>query len=101
MKSLGWDRWRAGWDAALDKVRTEGECAAVRSGDFCPTTGAQGRATAVGRRRGRAACGAPVVPTPVPVIGSDDEACVRWATTNLRQQKQPGCGGAIATVRST
>jgi sulfite reductase beta subunit-like hemoprotein len=104
MKSLGWERWRAEFDKALAEVKAEGGVPLP----FDPATlpdeqPPQERAAApsvdeVARRATTGEVRGPgIVPEPTPVA-VDRAAYMRWATTNVRRQKQPGYVAAIATV---
>lgn len=105
MKSLGWDQWHAEYEKALAEVRAEGgvplpfdpaampvEAAPVRRAPAPSLEDVVNRVT-TGDVRGPG-----IVPEPIPMIGDEDAAYVKWASTNIRHQKQAGYVAAIATV---
>jgi sulfite reductase (NADPH) hemoprotein beta-component len=104
MKSLGWDRWRDEFDRALAQVGAEGGVplpidpatfpAEPPPKDRTPPPSLDDIAARVTRGDVR---GPGITPLPIPTAG-DEASYLRWASTNLRQQKQSGYVAAVATV---
>jgi len=105
MKSLGWDKWREAFETELAGVRAEGGVTLPFAPDAVPVEAAPAwqRPTpptvedialrvVSGDVRGP---GIHPEPRPMPAT---EESYVRWAATNIRQQKQAGYVAAIATV---
>jgi sulfite reductase (NADPH) hemoprotein beta-component len=103
IKSLGWDRWREEYDAALAAIRAEDrpafpfdpehppveEAPAWRAGPPPAAADLMARAAAAELR------GPGIRPlTPAPGAGSFDD----WMRTNVRPQKQTGYAIASATI---
>jgi len=107
IKSMGWDAWRGAFERALSEVEAEGGIrlpADLRSllPDEEAPTGTRPAPPSVQdiaiRVTSREVRGPGIHPEPEPVIDTSDATFVKWATTNIRPQKQPGFVAAIATV---
>jgi sulfite reductase (NADPH) hemoprotein beta-component len=104
MKSLGWDKWRAEFDRALDEVKAGGGVPLPFDPSTLPTERAPAAQIAppsvedIARRVARGTTHGPGIhPAALPAAASE-AAYVRWAATNLRHQKQAGHVAAIVTV---
>jgi len=106
IKSLGWDKWRAELDSALEEVRREGGAGLPFDPDQPPV-----EAPAEGERpeppltvetaaRAKAAIlrGPGIHPVVRPELAVLDEEVVAWARTNVRPQKQEGFSIVTVTV---
>jgi sulfite reductase (NADPH) hemoprotein beta-component len=107
IKALGWERWHQEFEQALAEVQAEGgvampahlraiepEAAPVWDRPAPPSLDEIAARVTTGEVRGPG-----LRPEPQPSLAPDAEAFRRWATTNLRPQKQPGYAAAIATVQ--
>jgi sulfite reductase (NADPH) hemoprotein beta-component len=104
MKSLGWEKWHAEFERALAEVVAEGGVPLPVDPATPPVEGppkARPAAPSIEeilrRVSGGATRGPGIQPDPTPT-GGGEVAYARWATTNLRHQKQAGYVCAIATV---
>jgi sulfite reductase (NADPH) hemoprotein beta-component len=104
MKQLGWEKWREAFERALADVRAEGGVSlpfdpAALPAEEAPTPvhPAPSVEEIVRRVAGGATKGPGIHPDATPTA-VDDAAYVRWASTNLRHQKQAGYVSAVATV---
>jgi sulfite reductase (NADPH) hemoprotein beta-component len=104
MKSLGWERWRAEFDRALADVHAEGGVRLPFDPAELPVEGPPAHRAAppaveeiAARVTSGDVRGPGIQPEPVPAAASE-AAFVRWASTNLRHQKQGGYVAAIVTV---
>jgi sulfite reductase beta subunit-like hemoprotein len=104
MKQLGWEKWREEFERALAGVRAEGgvrlpfDPADVPAEEPpTPVLPAPSVEEIVRRVAGGATKGPGIHPDATPTA-ADDDAYVKWASTNLRHQKQAGYVSAIATV---
>ena len=104
MKQLGWEKWRAAFEQALADVKAEGGVPLPYDPSLLPDEeppAARAAAPAIDEIIRRVSSGATtgpgIHPDPAPT-GGGDAAYVRWATTNLRHQKQAGYVSAIVTV---
>jgi sulfite reductase beta subunit-like hemoprotein len=106
IKKLGWEAFRAEFESRLAAVRAEGgvplpfdpaTAPAEQAPDWARPTPASvadiaARVTSVEVR------GPGIRPEPTPVLNVSDAQYSRWATTNVRFQKQPGYASVIVTV---
>jgi sulfite reductase beta subunit-like hemoprotein len=105
VKALGWPRWHAEFESALAAVRAEGGVPlpfdpAAQPGEAAPSweRPAPPSVEDIGLRVVSGEVRGPGIrpePRPMPLA---EDAYLRWAATNLRQQKQPGYVAAIVTV---
>src|SRR5262245_30584210 len=103
IKALGWTRWREEYERELAACRLQG---AVPTLDIEPPLaeskpdGARDSSPSPGhiatRVRAQSLSGPGIMPVVVPVFETSEPSYVRWRTTNVQNQKQPGY--AIATV---
>jgi sulfite reductase (NADPH) hemoprotein beta-component len=104
MKSLGWEKWRAEFDRALAEVTAEGGVPlpfdpAGLPVELPPASRSEAPTVdeIVRRVAGGTTHGPGIHPDATPTAAGE-AAYVRWASTNLRHQKQSGYVAAIATV---
>ena len=105
IKAIGWDAWRAAFDAALQQLRAEGgrqlvfdqEPAALEPAPAGPRASAPEIDEIARLVDGAALRGPGIVPSrrPAPVAAGD---FTTWARTNVRPQKQIDFGSAVVTV---
>jgi sulfite reductase (NADPH) hemoprotein beta-component len=106
IKKLGWDAFRAEFDAALEGVRAEGGVPlpydpetrpAEQAPDWArptpPSVAEVAARVTTGEIRGPG-----IRPEPTPVLNITEDQYGRWAVTNVRHQKQAGYVTVIATV---
>ncbi|MEO8071250.1 MAG: nitrite/sulfite reductase, partial [Acidobacteriota bacterium] len=106
IKSIGWDAWRVEFEKELAQFRAEGGAPLPFDPDQVVDPQAPDRPRtlppALERIAARIAAttthGPGIHPLPVPNLAPSDGAYARWATTNVRHQRQPGFITAIATV---
>ncbi|HXH05927.1 MAG TPA: nitrite/sulfite reductase [Vicinamibacterales bacterium] len=106
IRDLGWERWRAEYEAERAAVRAAGGPALPFDPERPPVEAAPdwpaAPPPAIDDVARRAAAGTVQGPGLLPIVqphrGDDDEAWVRWQRTNLRMQKQPGYAMATVTV---
>ncbi|MCC7010181.1 MAG: nitrite/sulfite reductase [Acidobacteria bacterium] len=105
MKSLGWDRWHAEFEAALAQVLAEGGVPLP----FDPARGPEEQPPAhraappsiesiAARVRSGEVRGPGITPEPEPALRTTDVEFSRWAATNVRRQKQAGYVAVVATI---
>jgi sulfite reductase (NADPH) hemoprotein beta-component len=105
IKELGWTRWREEYERELTACRLHGQVptldidppVAERPPD-APRDAAAAPAEIAARVADGRVSGPGLTPTIVPVLGTGDEAFVRWRETNVRPQKQAGYVIATVTV---
>jgi sulfite reductase beta subunit-like hemoprotein len=105
IKALGWTRWREEYERELAACRLQG---AVPTLDIDPPLseskpdGARDSSPSPGhiatRVSAQSVSGPGLTPVVVPVFETSEPAYVRWRTTNVQNQKQPGYAIATATV---
>jgi sulfite reductase (NADPH) hemoprotein beta-component len=106
IKSLGWDNWRAQFDARLAEVRAEGgfplpaelldppaEATPDWTREPAPSLDDIARRVTTGEVRGPG-----IRPEPQPARQPTEEAYLAWAATNVRHQKQAGFMAVVASV---
>ncbi len=106
IKSLGWDKWRAEFDARLAEVRAEGGFPLppdlLDPPAETPPAGPRAQAPSVEDIATRVTTGAVrgpgIRPEPQPVRQATEEAYRQWASTNVRHQKQAGFMAVVASV---
>lgn len=107
IKAIGWDAWRAEFDKALAAVHAEGGATLPAEvlnapAQDAPPTWARMAAPSVEEIAARVSAGdvrgPGIRPEPAPARNTSEDAFVRWASTNLRHQKQTGYVAAIVTV---
>jgi sulfite reductase (NADPH) hemoprotein beta-component len=106
IRDLGWERWRAEYEAELAQVRAAGGLALPFDPERPPVETAPdwpaAEAPPVEEVARRAVAGTVQGPGLLPIVrpqtGDADEAWARWRRTNLRAQKQPGYTMATVTV---
>ncbi len=107
LRTMGWERWRAEFERALEEFRAEGGAKLPfdpqqppveeePSWQRPPAPSPAKTAALVNRAVVRGPGIMPEVKTSLTVLDADYEA---WARTNTRPQKQPGYRTVIATVR--
>jgi len=105
IKAIGWEAWRAAFDAALAQVRTEGgrglvfdqEPAAIEPAPAWQRAAPPEIGEIVRRVNGAALRGPGIVPSrPTSPLSGGDFA--KWAGTNVRPQKQIDFASAVVTV---
>ena len=104
MKSLGWEKWLAEYEGALAGVKAEGGVPLPFDPETLPaeqppsTRRAAPSVEGIARRVARGATHGPGIhPAALPAAATE-AAYVRWASTNLRHQKQAGYVAAIVTI---
>ncbi len=107
IRALGWSRWYDEYDRELATVRMAG---LVPTLDIDPPLaepapeGVRGSSPSPGHIASRISASAGRVkgpglpPVVVPVFLAGDEAFVRWRSTNVRPQRQPGYATSVVTV---
>jgi sulfite reductase (NADPH) hemoprotein beta-component len=106
IRAMGWDAWRAEFDAAFADVRREGGVPLPFGPDQVPVEAppSWGRppapATADAQRRVTASAvrGPGIVPSARPVLVVRNEQADEWARTNVRPQKQHGYSTVLVTL---
>ena len=106
IKSLGWEAWREKFDQAYAEVRAEGGVPLPFDPATMPVEGPpdwqRPQPPSVSDVAARVVTGEVrgpgIHPEPEPVLGVGEAEFLKWASTNLRQQKQPGYVAAIASV---
>lgn len=106
LRSLGWERFKAEVDAALDEVKREGgkplpfdpehppvEQAPAWSRPPAPSLESIAARVLAARLRGPG-----IHPETSPDLAIDEALFARWRQTNLRRQKQPGYVSVTVTV---
>jgi sulfite reductase beta subunit-like hemoprotein len=104
IKTLGWDRWKAEYDKALEACRAEGvellEIAPPQA-ESAPTWAKSDPPSPnlIASRVGAVKPSGPgITPNVVPVYMPGDEAYLKWRATNVRPQRQFGYVMAHATI---
>jgi sulfite reductase beta subunit-like hemoprotein len=106
IKKLGWEAFRAEFESRLAAVRAEGgvplpfdpaTAPAEQAPDWARPTPASVADIAARVTSGEVR-GPGIRPEPTPVLNVSDAQYSRWATTNVRFQKQPGYASVIVTV---
>jgi sulfite reductase (NADPH) hemoprotein beta-component len=104
IKTLGWDRWKAEYDRALEACRAgrvpllEIDPPPTEAAPTWSRTEAPSPNLIASRVAAVKPSGPGVTPTVVPIYMPGDEAYVNWRSTNVRPQKQFGYLMATATV---
>jgi len=105
MKALGWERWRAEFERALEEFRSQGGARLPFDPDSPPEEGAplwpHASPLPVDRIASRVEGGVRgpgIVPRVHPVRGVPGADTANWTRTNVRPQKQAGYVLVVATV---
>jgi sulfite reductase (NADPH) hemoprotein beta-component len=106
IKTMGWDRWRGEFERHYAEVRAEGgvplpfdpQHAPVETAPEGPRPEPPSVEEIAHRVTSGEIRGPGIHPEPKPAVPSDERRYVRWASTNLRQQKQAGYVTAIVTI---
>jgi sulfite reductase (NADPH) hemoprotein beta-component len=106
VKSLGWDKWHAEFEAAYADVRAGGgvplPAELLHHPGEQPPDWPRPTPASVERVAEQVLAsevhGPGILPSPTPVLGGGEAAYVKWAVSNLRQQKQSGYVCAIVTI---
>jgi sulfite reductase (NADPH) hemoprotein beta-component len=107
LRSMGWERWRAEYERALEEFRAEGGARLPFDPEHPPVEGPPAwrrpaaptpaeTAALVNRSVVRGPGIMPEIKTSLTVVDAEYDA---WARTNTKPQKQPGYRIVIATVR--
>lgn len=106
IKKLGWETFKAEFDTAYAGVLAEGGVPLPFDPETLPEEqapdwarpDAPSIADVAAKVMSGDVRGPGIRPEPAPVLNITEEQYVRWAATNVRQQKQPGYVSVIATV---
>ncbi len=106
IRELGWETWRAAFDAELQAVRAAGAPRLPWDSADAPETALPARqqspassAAEIARRvSGQALRGPGIVPEVRPELRLLDPERARWISSNVRSQKQPGYACVSVTV---
>ena len=106
MKTLGWERWKAEFDAAYDEITREGgtplpfdpEAPAIEEAPCWPRAAAPSVEEVATRVLAARLRGPGIHPVTLPALAPDPGAFDRWRTTNVRQQNQSGYVMAVVTT---
>jgi sulfite reductase (NADPH) hemoprotein beta-component len=106
IKALGWDKWKAEFDAAFEEVQREGghplpfdpetppvEHAPSWAREAAPTVEEISTRVLAAKLRGPG-----IHPETHSSLVTSEMAYARWCRTNVRRQKQPGCVLAVVTT---
>jgi sulfite reductase beta subunit-like hemoprotein len=106
IRSLGWDRWRAEFEATLAEIRTAGgvrlpfdpEEPPVERAPNWPRPAPASITHIVQQVTAAQLRGPGIHPETRPVTSDRDAAFARWSATNVLRQKQDGYAMAVVTV---
>jgi len=106
IKKLGWDQFRVEFESRLADVRAEGGVPLPSDPATQPDEQAPdwvrptppSLAEVAGRVTSGEVRGPGIRPDPTPVLNVGDAQYSKWATTNVRFQKQPGYASVVVTV---
>ena len=106
IKSLGWDGWRAAYDAAYAEVLAgrrgppalRSRPPPVETAPDWPAAHAPSLADVVQRAAAARVIGPGIVPDVLPSFVVSGEGALRWIATNVRRQKQDGFATVTVTV---
>ena len=106
MKTLGWDRWKAEFDAAYEEITREGgtplpfdpEAPAIEEAPTWPQTAAPSVEEVSRRVLAARLRGPGIHPVTQPALLTDTDDFVHWRATNVRPQKQPGYVMVVVTT---
>jgi len=106
IKTLGWEKWKAEFDAAFEQVQREGghplpfdpeappvEQAPSWAREAAPTVEEISTRVLAAKLRGPG-----IHPETRPSLVTSELAYARWCRTNVRRQKQPGYAMAVVTT---
>jgi sulfite reductase (NADPH) hemoprotein beta-component len=106
MKALGWERWHAEFQQALDEFRAEGgarlpfnpECPAVEEAPAWPRAEAPAILETTSRAMASKVVGPGILPDVRPVLPMMNGEYSHWVSTNVRPQKQVDYCIVTATI---